>query len=631
MTATDPPHPTAPREPPAGAAGPIVRRHGFGRWLAYIVLGLAATGLVVVIAGFFLLDRLELGPFAGRLASASFGRPVSITSLHVAPGRWLSLDLRGVRIANIQGGTRPDMVELEHLVAEVAPLSLLLGPATVRRLEIDGLSVLLERTADGTRNWRSGPAAAHQSSGADRSHAPTLLDAHIRRSEITIRTSSGAALVARVEDGTLHTDGLDAPVQLTATGAYQDTPVGLDAAFQSLTTLRDAAIPYGADLRFASGDTTLRFAGTLTKPLDVDGAQGTLTLHAPTLRAILAMTGAKGPVGISADLTATLAHSGDQWAFTELAGKLGDSVLTPSTLRLVEGGPGLPDDVTLALAFDRLHLDPLLASTGSGAPFAVEHAPDPRMDARLTAKHLSYAHYEATDATLAGVIVPDRIKLEALALTALGGRLQVAGQADSAETGGRVAADASAAGLDVQRLLHELGEATSPIAGRLDAHAVVASTGKSLEAARRAAHVSAVVWMPSGSISRDLVEKASVDIRRLFRTPGGMTPVSCLLAVIEMQGGTGTVSPVRIRTASGTIAGQGRFDLNRRQIDLTLGSQSATTSDFALDIPFRIAGPFDDPDISPSSGRATLATTDVNALPPALRQVAQRNPCLSAR
>lgn len=631
MTATDAPHPTAPPEQPGGVPGPVVRRRRISRWLAYAVLSAAATGLLMVIAGFFLLDRLELGPLAGRIASARFGRTVSITSLHVAPGRWLNLDLRGVRIANIPGGTRPDMVELQQLTAHVATLSLLFGPVDVRRLEIEGLSVLLERTADGTRNWRGGDAPVPANSGADRPQVPTVLDARIRRSEITIRTSSGARLLARVEDGTLHADGVDAPMRLTATGAYQDTPVALDATLQSLTALREAAIPYGVDLRFASGDTTLRFAGTMTKPLDVDGAQGTLTLHAPTLQAILAMAGATRPLAVSADFTATLARSGDQWVLTDLTGKLGDSTLTPSTLRLSEGGPGQPDDMTLALAFDRLNLDPLLASTGSGSPFAVDHAPDPQLDVRLTAKQVSYAHYQATDATLAGVIVPDRIKLDTLALNTLGGRLQAAGQADSVETGGRVTAEASAAGLDVQRLLRELGAAGSPITGRLDAQAVVASTGESLEAARHAAHVSAVVWMPVGSISRDLVEKASVDIRRLFRTPGGMIPVSCLLAVIEMQAGTGTVSPVRIRTGRGTIAGQGRFDLNRRQIDLTLGSQSATTSDFALDIPFRIVGPFNDPDIRPSSGKATLATTDVNALPPALRQVAQRNPCLSAR
>lgn len=98
-----------------------------------------------------------------------------------------------------------------------------------------------------------------------------------------------------------------------------------------------------------------------------------------------------------------------------------------------------------------------------------------------------------------------------------------------------------------------------------------------------------------------------------------------------MRAGAGTVSPLRIRTASGTIAGQGRFDLYRDQIDVTIGSQATTTSDFALDIPFRISRSLSNPDVRPSGRKATLATADVNKLLPTLQQAARRNPCLSAR
>ncbi len=109
-----------------------------------------------------------------------------------------------------------------------------------------------------------------------------------------------------------------------------------------------------------------------------------------------------------------------------------------------------------------------------------------------------------------------------------------------------------------------------------------------------------------------------------------MTPVTCLLGIVDMRAGAGTVSPLRIRTANGTIAGQGRFDLYRDQIDVTIGCQSATTSDFALDIPFRISGPLSNFDVRPSNGKATLATADITKQLPALWQAAQRNPCLSA-
>jgi hypothetical protein len=98
-----------------------------------------------------------------------------------------------------------------------------------------------------------------------------------------------------------------------------------------------------------------------------------------------------------------------------------------------------------------------------------------------------------------------------------------------------------------------------------------------------------------------------------------------------MRSGVGIVSPLRIRTAQGTIAGKGIVDLNRQQLDLTVGSQSATTSAFALDVPFRISGALSDPIVRRSTNKAALATANLSELPPSLRQLAQHNPCTSPR
>jgi hypothetical protein len=143
------------------------------------------------------------------------------------------------------------------------------------------------------------------------------------------------------------------------------------------------------------------------------------------------------------------------------------------------------------------------------------------------------------------------------------------------------------------------------------------------------ARVDAVVWMTAGSISRDVIEKASIDIRRLFRKPRGMVPVNCMLGVIALRGGQGTLSPIRIRTTDGTIAGQGTFDLRANRMDVTVGSQSSTTSSFALDVPVRISGNMNNPDVRPSSSRSiAFATANLSQVPPSLRSVAGRNPCI---
>ncbi len=603
------------------------------RWLTYGLIGLAGLAVAFAAASVLLLDRFDLGPLLAWRASAVLGRTVTIAGLRVRPGKWLTIEMRGLQVANIPGGSRPVMAQMRHLAAEVEAASLLWGPAVVRRLEIDGLSLLLEHADDGTRNWRRGASPRRPAGPEDRGWIPLVLDLRVQASEITFRTSGGAVLRTRLDDATWRTSGPDAPVRLSAVGSYHETPVGLEADLQSVALLRDATVPYGADLRLSSGDTTLGFAGTMTRPLDVDGAEGRLTLRAPTLRPILAMGGMRGGGKTSLALSGALTRTGDLWVLAGATGKLDDSVLMPSTLRLAEGGRAQADDVSLDLVFDRLALDPLLADDiaqdEQGAPLAVEPRPGTLLDGRISARALFFRHYGATDMTLSGAVAPGQIRLDGLAMTAFGGHVQASGQADSADRGGRLGAQASMAGVDLQQL-RQAGIAV-PMLGRLDGRIEAEAAGETLADAARSAHVSAVIWMTGGGLSRDLFEKASIDVRRLFRTPKGMVPVSCLLGVIDMRGGIGTVSPLRIRTSDGTIAGQGRLDLPGGRIDLTIGSQSVTTSGFALDIPVRLSGPIMAPDVSLAPGRLVLAKADPGSLLPALRDVVRQNPCDAPR
>ena len=128
---------------------------------------------------------------------------------------------------------------------------------------------------------------------------------------------------------------------------------------------------------------------------------------------------------------------------------------------------------------------------------------------------------------------------------------------------------------------------------------------------------------------------ASIDLRLLFRSARGTTPVSCLLGMLEMNAGVGEIAPLRIRSAEGTIGGTASFDLNRKQVDLVIGSVSSTTDFWALDIPVRVSGSFASPSIRPArwsaDGRARLAAADnIAPLPARLRDFARRNPCYQA-
>jgi AsmA family protein len=611
------------------------------RRLGLVLLTALAVLAAAGVAAYLLVARYDFGPLAANRASAALGRPVSIGSLRVSPGWWITVDLAGARLDNVAGGSRPAMVEVGRLTAEVEAASLLRGPIVVRRLAISGLSVLLERTADGTRNWRFGVERQSEAGSLpDRSWFPTLLEARLSGGEIVFRTSRGAELRTRLDEAAVLTKGADQPVRMAAEGAYNETPVRLEGDLQPIAILRDAATPYGADLRFASGEMTLRFDGTMTEPFDVDGARGTLALVAPTLRPLLAIAGEPGDSDVSLTLDGSLERSGDVWRLANLAGALDSSGVRSGSLRLVEGARGRPDELAVELAFDRLDLNELLGSGRRGRrsdadiPLRVDRAPDTLLRAHLSAREVAYGRVEATDAVLAGGLTPGRVAADELSLTYLGARIRADGRVEAAERGARLSVDVSASHLDVQRLRRELEFGPVPLHGQLEARVAMVAGGDSLNAAARTARISAAVSMAGGAIEREVIETASIDMRRLFRKAEGMSSVSCLLGVLDMEAGLGTVAPLRVRSALGTIVGHARFDLNRRQLDLTVGSESATTSAYALDIPVRISGPFSGPSVRPArwsaAGRALLAAReDISRLPHSMQRLARSSGCLA--
>jgi uncharacterized protein involved in outer membrane biogenesis len=614
------------------------------RWLMAVVLALAA----LLGAGWLLLGRYDFGPLLAARASVALGRSVSIGSLHLAPGRWVKVSLHNVRLDNVSADSQQPMVQLESLAAEVDLLSILRGPLLIRQMTAEGVQVFLERTTDGIGNWQFGPrqqvSALSTQEQASRSGFPTLLDLRFAGSELTYRTSSGALLRIRLDALALGTPADDAPVRLTITGAYNGTPVSIDADMASIVALRDASRPYEAEIRIASGDTSLHFRGTLTDPLNVEGAKGVLTLAAQTPAAILAIAGTTSTLDTTLHLTGQFEHAGDLWQLTDATGRVDAMPFTAPLLRLVEGTRGKPDAVTAEMAFERLDLNALLGEGRRGSrsnadlSLAVDRAPDTLAAVQLTAGKLLYSNIEANNVRLEAELDSGLIAMKALHLAYMGGRIEASGQiAAIGEQGrGRINARVDVIGMEVQALRRMLGIGDLPLLGRMNAQFAVLAEGATLNAATREARASAVVDMLGGSISRRLVEIASIDVRSLFRAAQGMSPISCLVAVLDIRAGAGTISPLRIRSQNGTIVGSGSFNLLRRQVDLTVGSESATTSAFALDVPVRVSGPLASPTVRPArwsaAGRAQLAASDnVNRLLPELRPFARRNPCIASR
>ena len=675
--------PTPADPAPVAPAAPQARRR---RW-PFVVLAILGVVVAVPVAGLFLLGRVNLGAFAAARATAALGRDVTIGSLRVTPGRWVTVEIRDAALANPPGASEPGMARAALIRAEVDPLSLLGVQPVLRGVEVEGLRLLLERAGERGANWRfgagapaarpvavapgpptsvpspapvepsvafpgapsaassaepeqAGPAPAVAPAGA-RARAPTILGARLRDAEIRVRATSGRILTLRADTASLEAADPEAPVTLRAEGAYGAVPLTLEADLESFDALRDAARPYGTDLRFASGEARLRFSGTMTAPLDFDGASGLLTLEAPAPSVLGSLLGMERDLGIALDVAGPFERSGDLWRLTGGEGVLDGEPFTAPLLQITEGARGRPDAVVLDLDFARLDLNPILADLGEGEdgerrgaeadmPLAPDPAQDPTIQARIAVGEFRYHRIVAAEARIAGTVGPGRIAVQELALTAYGARITARGAVEAAGRGARVTADAAFDGADLDALRRAFGARPIPISGRVGGRVAMEGSGASLNAVARGAHVSAVLSMRGGSVARDVIETASLDVRRAFRRPTGAVAVTCLVAVAEVRARAGVIAPLRFRTAAGTIVGGGRFDLRRESLDVTVGTESATTGSLALDIPIRISGAFADPSVAPARESAEARAAQVPQLPPGLLAYARANPCFGA-
>jgi hypothetical protein len=233
----------------------------------------------------------------------------------------------------------------------------------------------------------------------------------------------------------------------------------------------------------------------------------------------------------------------------------------------------------------------------------------------------------ADDVDIKAKLAPGAFGLAPLAMRFAGGaaRLDVAIE-NGAGQAATMRIDGALSDADPVALAGLLGLGALPISGPVTLKAGLDSTAVKVSDTPRNAEGGLVLSMQGGTIARSLLEKASTDMRALFRDADGVGRISCLLGVLDLKAGLGRLAPLRLKTSAGTLIGDGTLDLKRNMIDVTFATEAQTTSLFALDVPVRLSGPIHDPHVLPSASRPN-AVGDLSRLAPPLREFAVANPC----
>jgi hypothetical protein len=392
---------------------------------------------------------------------------------------------------------------------------------------------------------------------------------------------------------------------------------------------------------------TMTYKGTIADLLRFDGLSGQITVDAPRPGDLGRLVGADFQAYLPLQLSGLLTEANSFWRISPATGRLAGSALSGS-LSLAEGALGEPDNIAANLDFPDLDLAPLVSAARANAAAAsagggsVPHDADPGVTValRLTAgqARLDGARFTAVD--LDANATPDRLSVAALSFGAVGGTLRLSGTVETiaARPAAQIHVQISgaASGIDASEIAAAAGLAAGRLGGKLNMLMAFETTGeiagRTLRDVLRAGRGTLVLSLLDGSIAREVIELASVDLRVLLRHGQGTTRLACLLGVLNVRNGVGILAPFRLRTPEGVITGGGQIDLLRETLDVGIHSESASTGFFALDVPIQISGSLHKPSIQPTrpgDPRAMEAqgAAAIAQLPEPQKALAARQPC----
>ncbi len=264
---------------------------------------LILAGGVALVVATAALDPQRLQNDLKDAVLHATGRELAMGAVHLRMGLSPSLEVDDVALANIAGGSRPQMLTAKRLTARLALLPLLGGDAVISSLSLDDADILLERAPDGTANWQFSPArralyrqsetqASNEGGAGGGGHRIQIRALSLQGGRIAWHGRLDASLA--IDTLTWTADSPDAPMRLAAELASNGTPIKVSANAGSLQRLQGGATsalagawPLTVDANGAGA--TLHVEGGINHPDQGRGYEFRLTANAPKLEALDAL------------------------------------------------------------------------------------------------------------------------------------------------------------------------------------------------------------------------------------------------------------------------------------------------------------------------------------------------------
>ncbi|PNP97082.1 AsmA family protein [Sphingobium sp. SA916] len=621
-----PDRPTSEMLRPRGTGHYVQRARGGWRRLPLpvrILLWIVGILFALWLMLFITKGRFLKHPFE-RMLGNRLERPVRVGGdfqLYFDP---ITIKFRAehIAVANTPWASRPAFFRADLIDSRIAPLSLLFGDKyKVRWLELRNAAADLEWSRDGRSNtWTYGdPGRKGEPLNLPLIRRALLAGTTLRYRDPRMQLDADIGFeTVRAQDTRFASD-----VRFSGTGTMRGRPFrlrgGLLSPNQTVTGGRNRLA-----LRAEAGATVLEVSGTLPGATEIEGADLRLLTHGPNLARLFDFLGVAIPETRAYRFTSALTKAGEEWRFTHLKGRFGDSDLAGRMT------VSLPDDRLLLKAdlatqsLDIVDVGPFIGydpqrlerqgkagaiQTVGGTPRVLPDAPlrvealrnfDARVRydvRRVRADNLPVSNIGLT-------LSHDRslLRLSPLTFDMSGGHVSSDISINARTEPVRTSYDIRLSPTPMGKLLSRWGVEESGTTGTIKARVQMTGLGNTLHDSLSTSNGRIAVILPAGSMWARNVQLAELDIgtfitkmfQKKLKDP---VEINCGLIAFTVRNGVAAADPIIIDTRKNVMLGRGGFSFRNESLDLAFRADGKKFSLFSGQSPVGITGYFARPGI----------------------------------
>jgi uncharacterized protein involved in outer membrane biogenesis len=507
----------------------------------------------------------------------------------------------------------------------------------LRRVEVDQPDLYLHQETSGRANWTNANTAPTSATKAAPKpfNLPAMHELIIQSGKVVLLDDPRRLQIKGTIQAHEHSTSEDPQaLHVQGQGTINNQPFYLDISGGALLAV-DPEHPYPFKLSIKAAENEIEASGQVLKPFDLGQLDLQVAAHGPDIAELYYLTQLALPNTPPYRLQAHISRDGKHFTVRDIKGVLGRSDIGGNVD--VDAANNRPM-VKATLNSGHLFLSDLGALTGSRAtsagpldqqsPTAKPHASasgsaGPKMlfpDAHLAANRVRAMdgdlQFKATSieagkvpftevdihATLKdGVLALDPVKF-AMPQGHLSGVINI----DARDNIPTVRMDIRATNIQLEQLKGTGQVSDAPVAGLMQARAVIHGKGDSLHNLMAGADGSFAAVIPHGDIRSAFAELTGIDLSGLgllLTHDNRRAPIRCGVARFDVANGSAQARSIVLDTQDVLITGSGNVNLGSEQLDLTLHGEPKKFHLVRVRAPVDVKGQLAKPTFAPDKAK----------------------------